>query len=263
VKRARGFTLIELLVVIAIIAILAAILFPVFAQAREKARQVSCLNNTKQLGMAIMQYIQDYDEVIPIGAYGTSGTANAPNSRWYRDIYPYVKNVGVFTCPSRTGGSFSPTLQAANAYRPQGPSSAGGYGINRNLVSSHFPPTAGGSSKSLAQIPDAAGTFLITDAAQCGSDLLGKAPAAWDKYQTGASDWQVTPPTDWTGGSKGRYTSTNSNDLRRPIARHNGGLTVIYVDGHSKWSKIERFLGTPQNATGWPRGHANNSWDDQ
>ncbi|GIV19219.1 MAG: hypothetical protein KatS3mg023_0970 [Armatimonadota bacterium] len=108
--RRNGFTLIELLVVIAIIAILAAILFPVFAQAREKARQTSCLSNLKQLGLAIVMYAQDYDEKFP----------NAGSWEWWEwqaehdnpdtfpggivfRLRPYVKNMGIFACPSDSG----------------------------------------------------------------------------------------------------------------------------------------------------------------
>lgn len=93
--RKRGFTLIELLVVIAIIAILAAILFPVFARAREAARQSSCLSNTKQLSLAAMQYCQDYDEMLP-----RSYDAGAPAKGWFDVIQPYIKNSQVFYCPS-------------------------------------------------------------------------------------------------------------------------------------------------------------------
>jgi len=96
-----GFTLIELLVVIAIIAILAAILFPVFAQARAKARQTMCLSNTKQMGNAINMYIQDYDEMIPPRAIRDVVTGNTMEGiSWRRLIYPYVKSADVFTCPS-------------------------------------------------------------------------------------------------------------------------------------------------------------------
>jgi prepilin-type N-terminal cleavage/methylation domain-containing protein/prepilin-type processing-associated H-X9-DG protein len=95
----RGFTLIELLVVIAIIAILAAILFPVFAKAREKARQSSCLSNVKQLSLAVFQYLQDYDELLPV--YYNPFIADASARYWYQVIAPYMKNTQILTCPSR------------------------------------------------------------------------------------------------------------------------------------------------------------------
>jgi prepilin-type N-terminal cleavage/methylation domain-containing protein/prepilin-type processing-associated H-X9-DG protein len=100
----RGFTLIELLVVIAIIAILAAILFPVFAKAREKARQSSCLSNTKQIAIAILSYAQDYDERMPLSVgYIAPATVLAgpewPNY-WWQQVEPYMKNVQILACPS-------------------------------------------------------------------------------------------------------------------------------------------------------------------
>jgi prepilin-type N-terminal cleavage/methylation domain-containing protein/prepilin-type processing-associated H-X9-DG protein len=98
-SRKGAFTLIELLVVIAIIAILAAILFPVFAQAREKARQTSCLSNIKQLAMAVNMYVQDYDETYPFAC---------PDNWWYYtwgiNVQPYIKNVQIFKCPSDSNG---------------------------------------------------------------------------------------------------------------------------------------------------------------
>jgi prepilin-type N-terminal cleavage/methylation domain-containing protein/prepilin-type processing-associated H-X9-DG protein len=110
-QRNRGFTLIELLVVIAIIAILAAILFPVFAQAREKARAITCISNEKQLGTALMMYLQDYDETFPMMQYQED--FNDPNTLhvWNDMVWPYIKNGdrsgnftwgvgGVFSCPS-------------------------------------------------------------------------------------------------------------------------------------------------------------------
>src|SRR5450631_192882 len=95
-RNYKGFTLIELLVVIAIIAILAAILFPVFAKVREKARQTSCLSNEKQLGLGFIQYVQDNDEHWPTGGGGGQPTLG---TGWAGTIYPYVKSTGVFGCP--------------------------------------------------------------------------------------------------------------------------------------------------------------------
>jgi prepilin-type N-terminal cleavage/methylation domain-containing protein len=96
----KGFTLIELLVVIAIIAILAAILFPVFAQAREKARSAGCLSNGKQMALALTMYAQDYDERLPRVWTPTGGVTNGPRD-WKNDIEAYVKSVDVFRCPTR------------------------------------------------------------------------------------------------------------------------------------------------------------------
>src|SRR5437660_10137204 len=98
--RKSGFTLIELLVVIAIIAILAAILFPVFAQARESARRTACLSNVKQIGLAFQMYSQDYDETTPAVIHNTNLGPNDPDF-WYI-VQPYVKNVQMFYCPDRT-----------------------------------------------------------------------------------------------------------------------------------------------------------------
>lgn len=95
--RSRGFTLIELLVVIAIIAILAAILFPVFAKAREKARQSSCLSNVRQINTAWLSYVQDYDERMP-----PSSRLLASGSYWYPRVMPYMKNSQILQCPSRS-----------------------------------------------------------------------------------------------------------------------------------------------------------------
>lgn len=264
----RAFTLIELLVVIAIIAILAAILFPVFAQAREKARQAACLSNTKQIGNAVAMYAQDFDETLPMGGWRVTVGGTDYSSRWFRDLYPYVKSLDVYVCPNITDnigsveGFYRPELASFprfigdTALYPQSP---GGYGMNVNLSAFNA------SGRALAEIADSAGTFIICDASRVTSAVIGNYdPATWPKLQDRSTDWQVTPPTSWTGGETNRYTSTSSDNRRRPIARHGGGLNVIYCDGHAKWSRVEQFLG-PLSATqfGWPYGDPRNSWDNK
>src|SRR5438093_7197885 len=117
-RNRNGFTLIELLVVIAIIAILAAILFPVFAQAREKARAASCLSNLKQLSLGMLMYSQDYDETFPEWRWDLhykdgSFSKNNGTTVWWNAIYPYVKNAKVYTCPS---AKYQQTLRQDGAW---------------------------------------------------------------------------------------------------------------------------------------------------
>jgi len=196
--RRRGFTLIELLVVIAIIAILAAILFPVFAKAREKARQASCLSNVKQLGLAAMMYVQDYDEIFFPRCTGTWGAAGAVY--WYASsatslglIGPYVKNVQVFTCPSAPGRR--------------------GYGYNMG-----FGYVAMGTINAPAE------KVLFSD------DTFGSA-VLYHPSQ-GYLNWGanfVDPP-----GSTGAAIVWGTNC---PYGRHNEMANVAFCDGHAKAMK--------------------------
>jgi prepilin-type N-terminal cleavage/methylation domain-containing protein len=137
----RGFTLIELLVVIAIIAILAAILFPVFAKAREKARQTSCLANVKQLALAMLSYCQDYDESFPTLGYNWSDGSYAQRA-WAWRIEPYVKNEQMFRCPSHSGA----------------PVRACSYIMNYGLCYPWYGPALG-----LGQVDDPASRVLTTE----------------------------------------------------------------------------------------------------
>ncbi len=193
--KRTGFTLIELLVVIAIIAILAAILFPVFARAREKARQSSCASNVKQITLAYLQYFQDYDERTAIHRCGR--ITDAVPWCTHAVVLPYIKNVQVFVCPSRSGIGSAP---ADNILRPNSPLLPGNgvwYWDNMDL-----------DNRALATIEQPAQKVLIGD-----SDCYGY--AAW----RAASD---------------TYRYYFASRVQNP---HNEGLNVGFYDGHVKWMK--------------------------
>ncbi len=198
--RCTGFTLIELLVVIAIIAILAAILFPVFARAREKARQTSCLSNVKQLCLAQNMYIQDYDEML------------TGREMWGEKLQPYVKNEQIFGCPS-WGNPVRLTAQgycqSHYGHLPMLRGLKGGYGVACYTTGS----TTG---RQLAQIKFPATTCWLLE------------------YPTN------TNPASAGGCTQHSNPLSGCADGPRVDARHNGGANVGFVDGHAKWAKVDQ-----------------------
>jgi prepilin-type N-terminal cleavage/methylation domain-containing protein/prepilin-type processing-associated H-X9-DG protein len=214
----KGFTLIELLVVIAIIAILAAILFPVFAKAREKARQTSCLSNTKQMGQAYMMYWQDWDEgsVLPCGPRGTSC---CPPRCWALGIQPYIGNWQAFICPSHSNlfpngiGVWSPAAIAVYGL-PNGMKTS--YGIN-----GHVNYNSGQWKDQYGLHPryDPTNTIFVGDSIQA-EILDGDTPV--NGYNC---------PFCGTGANNGCAATSYSGTA----GWHNGGNNYAFLDGHAKW----------------------------
>jgi len=200
----RGFTLIELLVVIAIIAILAAILFPVFARAREKARQSSCLSNIKQQGLAVLMYAQDYDETLPRHCYQPRPAIAFGDWPWSYAVQPYTKNEQVFMCPSNSDWRNRSKF-------------CGGYGYNLSTTPSGG--TVGCTNRRMAAITAPAGLIMITETGD------GANAVAWCGY------WNVESDT-----GNPTYVHTTG--------RHNEGSNSCFVDGHAKWLKASEILRT-------------------
>lgn len=228
-KRPRGFTLIELLVVIAIIAILAAILFPVFAQAREKARQTGCLSNMKQIGTATMMYVQDYDERMPawnrnIVPRVPATTWDVPDNYWDAMLIPYVKNgnptlrdnSGVWRCPSNPNSS---------NYRT--------YGYSQVLMRSGWESNSNGTDyRAIAtpEIDSPASTIFVGDSGSGGR----LAPPWWfqiHQLRGGTNAAAPGRPTPSSGA-----TNTSNNQWEWPDM-HAGGANYVFTDGHAKWMK--------------------------
>jgi prepilin-type processing-associated H-X9-DG protein/prepilin-type N-terminal cleavage/methylation domain-containing protein len=227
-QRKTAFTLIELLVVIAVIALLAAILFPVFAQARAKARQATCLSNLKQIGLAVMMYAQDYDEMLPPANYPAPGSIGG-NYVWYGFVEPYVKvNAPVpsgqvastppktlWNCPDYA----NPAVPGTGACAPAAPSSGGvnfSYAANANIM-----PSLGVGQTAQR------GTFTTLAALQQTAQVVLVAPAP--------NEGRV-----WTTGiDTACCTNNDGNSSAKAFCsarfRHSGGANYALADGHVKW----------------------------
>lgn len=256
--KKNGFTLIELLVVIAIIAILAAILFPVFAQAREKARQITCLSNERQIGLGILQYLEDNDEYYPQVQFTSAGMD------WTVAIYPYVKN-GV---AQPTPGSFQSSWPGQTIYDySEGvwdcPDSidpiwrAGQYQVRDDLFAlpygGKFGNNTGGDGYSWQQPNESA---VNAPAEKWMVIEGGSTPKAWyhpDWWCTYENFWTNHNPT--TNGAPANWGLDNCDDTSTsvpnsdwaggcsyfPRYRHQGSTDVLYCDGHVKAVKYNSY----------------------
>jgi prepilin-type N-terminal cleavage/methylation domain-containing protein/prepilin-type processing-associated H-X9-DG protein len=248
VNSRKGFTLIELLVVIAIIAILAAILFPVFAKAREKARQAACMSNMKQIGLAFIQYTSDYDGII-VQAYENDGGSGTP-MQWQQRITPYVSGakatawetgVGVdfMRCPSTPKGDFSWSSEASMA-------SMYIYAVNYPFVVTY---TANGTTPILLdKVPST--VFTVVDSTWY---IIFHPLAGWT-FWTGA-DTDKDGIKDTSPVGSGLYT-TYMNGI---APRHSDGANAAFADGHAKWVNKKTWLQAPPTADLYNKTWWNNS----
>jgi len=248
----QGFTLIELLVVIAIIAILAAILFPVFAQAREKARSASCQSNLKQIGLAAMMYGQDYDEIhLPMWTQGGPGYTGGGYRNWWMGLcQPYVKNLKLFECPSNPynwrgyaqwgGGGQGPYAACVN-YADSYIRFWGGYGMNWTAFNTQNAGGTGGcygpgdrgdlgNWTKMARISSPAETIFVMDS---NCVVVGRLPCWPNANSTAPTVGQCFDPEP----TSGRGWCGCANQAAMGFLRHNGGGNILFDDGHVKWMR--------------------------
>ena len=221
----QAFTLIELLVVIAIIAILASILFPVFARARENARRASCSSNLKQIGLGIMQYIQDYDEHYPLYRSNTAANATPSNPYgWADEIQPYLKSTQIFQCPSESnaapvggsGSAFEGQADPTKAPTSAAPAGYTDYSYNMMLSSDN----GGNFDRGISQ---AALTQVSLTVMNLDDQPYTSASWAW-----GCGSLAACSP--YPAGLAKSSTAATAN-------RHLNGINIAFADGHVKWYK--------------------------
>jgi len=231
-RTGQGFTLIELLVVVAIIALLAAILFPVFSRAREQARKASCQSNLKQIGLALVMYTQDYDESYPAQNMGYL-RSDGYGAHWYDALQPYAKSYQVWVCP--TSGYL--TKYPSGAMYSYGMNNCGtsvtavgtpGYGFGNNLLGQC---TASGSGPTkLVDIVNPSGTIFAADAASNG---LG---GSYGNILVGYGNDTFIPVLH--GGQVGPFSGT----VQQPVDKSGGGGNYLFADGHVKYLPVQVLI---------------------
>lgn len=241
--QTRGFTLIELLVVIAIIAILAAILFPVFQKVRENARRTVCISNGKQIGLTVRMYIQDYDETMPIfeayndgtgsGDPGAGGTAGTPTHLGVEDVLmPYAKSKDLFKCPDDVGSAYQKsTVPGASTYQQAYGSS---YRFTRacyTVVYSSADPNARLSYENNYLLTPPTATPTLTGTLVTDAQFV--TPSDTRIMRDEMFPW-FSPEQDPTG-TKYKYAPSAKDPTNYYQQWHPSGGTMIFADGHAKF----------------------------
>ncbi|MDR3707326.1 MAG: DUF1559 domain-containing protein [Capsulimonadaceae bacterium] len=247
-SQVRAFTLIELLVSIAIIAILAAVLFPIFAQAREKARSAACLSNLKQLGLAYTQYEQDYDEIVPCGTNNWGG-----GNGWAAQVFPYAKSTSVFLCPDDIN-----------------PQDFISYAINSNMVPYVLDNSNNGipvpvaisemaspaRSVMLFEVINCIGsstinvTSLAADVQKspCGNGIVSLGGYSLNGNNSGSASTETASSLKYATGQLANAQANESDNIVTNITgnnsyfigadgRHQSGANYLLADGHARWFK--------------------------
>jgi prepilin-type N-terminal cleavage/methylation domain-containing protein/prepilin-type processing-associated H-X9-DG protein len=237
--RSRGFTLIELLVVIAIIALLAAILFPVFAQARKKAEQTACLTHQRELGQAVMMYLSDYDHVYPPAAEGTGLVAN-----WAERLFPYVKSLEVYRCPTQ-GIAYDVLRRWYNLGRSQAERIYAVYGVRNFSANAYviawinppYPRAGPGVVRPEAQVDEPARTIILNECVGVGT-VLHRAPDG-TPVPNNMQWWWAISDECWVCAEADRDQDLDANFWTSLIA-HNNGSNYTLADGHARWFRPDQ-----------------------
>lgn len=244
----RGFTLIELLVVIAIIAILAAILFPVFAQVRDTARMAGCGSNARQLALAVMMYARDFDELLPM-ACNYDAPTDAPNRMYMGQIKPYVKNEAIYLCPNAENAAYG-DLWATRAAIPIG------YSALTEYDSTGIQGVTSPSSLTMLEEPSRTVLFAETPSGPAASGYRGYVfdPRNNPPGQTNADPRLLTPLVADRDLVAELFPSVPPGQLKPVYCRHkkdgrNNGLTqCIFADGHVRAYSAARILAMDRGA---------------
>jgi prepilin-type N-terminal cleavage/methylation domain-containing protein/prepilin-type processing-associated H-X9-DG protein len=258
-KHSNGFTLIELLVVIAIIAVLAAILFPVFAKVREKARQISCSSNEKQIGLGVLQYIEDNDEVYPPGGEVNATTWASNYATWCSEVLPYIKNTNVFLCPDDAQSLPVPSWASpAVSYVANGDEDwdQAAFATDCQGVMCVVPYIGGRTTTPLSVVTQPAATIMFAES-EVSAMPGGAGYTANTMYWCGQSviaghNWggaQYDRPDGTRAAKSSVYDPTGPNGGITPI--HTGFANFAFCDGHVKAmtpaSTDPDPVGQPQN----------------